>query len=370
MPAITEIEWKKHFEESTRIKFEEIEKSIRNMGSNSVREFARKYSSFSKDFDNLKRDSFIRNMGRAKLERLPLDYPNDQLKKVFNKYFSKEKPFGANGKKAEFPDAFVLASLEKYAKTNNIDRIIVFANDKDITEYKSDCLMSMDPNTYLNDLVTTKIPELEQKETERISADISRLYRYLDSKPETLIENINKEIIQFLSDPTSYIDRFDYAEIDYISVDHIDLEISSKDLEIRSVNEDDIEVLCFADADAKVSVKHFNEDESIWDSEDKEYIYESYTTTRLDLSSVLPVTLLFPRMEKDEVDEQDEKTDIDVEISIVDFINLQDAIDSNYASDNVFEDDLNGELPQLIKDMTELKEKVNTMTTLLNKRPK
>lgn len=365
MPAITEKEWHLHFEENARVKFDITEKPIRVMGKKRSQEFLDKYSTLSKDYEDLIREVFKSNMERANLEKLPIDYPNDQLKKIFDKYFSKEKPFGTNGKKSEFPDAFVLASLEKYAKSKGI-KILVFAKDKDFIEYASDCLELKDPNTYLNELVTKRIPEAEKRE--RISADISRLYKYIDSKPRHLLQQIQEEVTRFLSDYTSYIDLLDYADIEEISIDNLNLDISAKDMEIHSVDEDDIEVLCFVDIDVKVRVKYFDEDESIWDSEEKDYLFKSYSTMDLDLSSVLPVTFLFPRLE--DGDEFDEWNNLDVEVILVDSINLQEVIDNYRTYNETFGDIQNEDLPKLVKDMTELKDKVNLMTNLLNKKSK
>ena len=100
MPAITEKEWHLHFEENARVKFDITEKPIRVMGKKRSQEFLDKYSTLSKDYEDLIREVFKSNMERANLEKLPIDYPNDQLKKIFDKYFSKEKPFGTNGKKS------------------------------------------------------------------------------------------------------------------------------------------------------------------------------------------------------------------------------------------------------------------------------
>lgn len=364
MPAITEREWFKHFEENTKIKFDEIEKRTRLMGKKRAQEFLEKHSSLSKEYDDLMRDTFKSNMERAHLVRLPIEYPNDQLKKIFDKYFAKEKPFGSNGKKAEFPDAFVLASLEKYAESNGV-RILVFAKDKDFTEYASDYLEFQEPNSYLNELVTKIIPEMEQRETKMISADISKLYQYIDSKPKFLLDHIQEETTRFLSDPTTYIDLLDYAEIEDITVDNLNLDISAKDMEIHTVNDDDIEALCFVDIDVTVSVKYFNEDESIWDSEEKEYIYKSYSTMNLILSSVLPVTFLFPRLGEEVIANWDS---LDVDVLMVDTINLQEEIDNYRTNEGHYGDIPNEDIPKLVKDMTELKEKVNLMTNLLNKK--
>ena len=58
------------------------------------------------------------------------------VEKVFNDYFEKQKPFGEGNKKDEFPDAFVLTSLEKYSSEIN-RQIIVLSCDGDMNGYTS-----------------------------------------------------------------------------------------------------------------------------------------------------------------------------------------------------------------------------------------
>jgi len=61
---------------------------------------------------------------------------------VFEKYFAREPPFGQGKKKAEFPDAFVLETLEEWSKkTGNV--VHVLSTDPDMKSYceRSDRLL-------------------------------------------------------------------------------------------------------------------------------------------------------------------------------------------------------------------------------------
>jgi hypothetical protein len=50
---------------------------------------------------------------------------------VFEQYFSRQPPFGEGKKKAEFPDAFVLAALTRWCEENR-ERMYVISNDADM----------------------------------------------------------------------------------------------------------------------------------------------------------------------------------------------------------------------------------------------
>ena len=60
-------------------------------------------------------------------------------------------PFAGKGKEKEFPDAFVLQTLEKYAADNQIKKVIVLSEDGDMTDYQSPVLdTSEDYKMYLS----------------------------------------------------------------------------------------------------------------------------------------------------------------------------------------------------------------------------
>lgn len=52
-------------------------------------------------------------------------------KPIFDKYFNQEPPFGTGKKKSEFPDAFTLATLEKWCEDNSTE-IYVISGDADM----------------------------------------------------------------------------------------------------------------------------------------------------------------------------------------------------------------------------------------------
>ena len=61
----------------------------------------------------------------------------EMLRAFLRNILNKKKPFGAKGKDKEFPDAFVLTSLEAFAKDKHIRHIIILSKDADMNEYES-----------------------------------------------------------------------------------------------------------------------------------------------------------------------------------------------------------------------------------------
>ena len=88
-------------------------------------------------------NSFREYKSKSEYINLPInsESPND----VFKLYFKKQYPFGMNKKKNEFPDAFILSSLHRYAKFKGIC-IYVVSSDNDMKNYceNVDCLCHID----------------------------------------------------------------------------------------------------------------------------------------------------------------------------------------------------------------------------------
>lgn len=307
-------------------------------------------------------------MDGAKVIKLGFDYPSDYLKIVLEKYFAQEKPFGPKGKAKEFPDAFVLASLEKYAEEHGIDKIIVFACDGDMHEYVSPVLESKEAVEYLNDVVTVKMPAFLKEETEKVERDTSRLYQYIGYKLETLLNQICYKVEEFLSDVSNYEERFNYVEIDEAYVDELNLDSSVKNMEIHSIEEEVMTALFFVDVDASIRVRHFDEEESIWDSEDKKYIHQEFKTTVLNITSTVAVTIDFDRTI---MDIQHEHI---AEITDVDMDNVQDAINDDGWRYESFGWSSMGKLAQMAQTMrrtqelfkmpTQIQEAISSMQSL------
>lgn len=328
LPVITEQEWRKHFLEDADIKLKsyDVERKLALLGKNDAAlDFVKKYKALIDSYDSSEELEKVFADKIAQDGIIRIDYPffENTTASVFDKYFKKEKPFGPSGKSKEFPDAFVLAALEKYAQVNELKRIVVFSQDKDMTEYSSALLVGQKIGEFLNELVTTRIPDADKKEKQE--HDINKLFYYInDAKPVFEIA-LKERIEEYLSDTDCYISHFCYADIDDVKDIEISLDITAKDMEIISITDETIEAICFPEIDGNVKVRHFSEEDSLWDSEDKEWIVETYNTSDVEISSYCPVTV---RMERNELEMGQEPH---VEIIDVDFRPLQISLnDENY----------------------------------------
>lgn len=328
LPIITEKEWLKHFrgQAELNLKSREIERKLELLGHNgSASEFLKQYNALLDSFDVSREieKNFKMNISHDGVIKIDYSFFEDATAGVFDKYFKQEKPFGAGGKVKEFPDAFVLAALEKYAKENKLERIVIFSLDKDMLGYCCPLLVEQPINEYLNNLITERIPSANKKEKQRI--DIDKLFNYIHAGKPEFKSALRKRIEQYLTDTDCYTVHFYYADIADVSDLKFSIEITAKDMDILSVSDDSIEAVCFPEIDGTVQVTHFSEEDSIWDSEEKEWFYESYKTTEVEISSYFPVVV---RMERDELDMGQ---DPDVKIVDIDFRPLQSSLDNeNY----------------------------------------
>lgn len=328
LPIITEKEWLKHFKEYAILKIEvnQVKKRLALLGQNEIAsEFLNKYESLLHSYNS---EEEIDRIFKEKITHkgiIRIDYPffEDVTTEVFNKYFKQEKPFGTGGKTKEFPDAFVLAALEKYATENKLDHVALFSLDKDMSEYHSRLLAAEPINEYLNNLLEERISSANKKEKQRI--DIDKLFNYIHAGKPEFKSALRKHIEQYLTDTDCYTAHFGYADIEDVSDLKFSLDITAKDMDILSVSDDIIEAVCFPEIDGTALITHFSEEDSIWDSEEKEWFYESYKTTEVEISSYLPVVV---RMERNELDMGQ---DPDVGIVDIDFRPLQSSLDDeNY----------------------------------------
>lgn len=326
MPEIAKREWFKHFEDKTFLKFEEVEKKAVLMGNtNNANEFVKSHKELTASYETLVRNSFEEHLKRAGVVIIPTSYANDTLESVVDRYFKKEKPFGDKGKEKEFPDAFILASLEKYAKEKGIPQIKVFSTDGDINLYNNELFIKEEAGQYLNDFISKRIPEHEQEEKcKRDGKDISRLTNYLKDGFCHYEKQVHDHVEVFLSDVALYEERFNYADIEEAYVESVKVGGSIKDMELLSVDDEAIRALCYVDVDAIVKVNHFCEEDSIWDSEDKKYIYEKYENTSVELSSVVKVIF---EMDRTELEMGQEPS---VAIHEIDTDDLEEVIDGDY----------------------------------------
>ena len=321
LPIITKQEWIKHIKDCTYFKFDDVKRKLQLLGNlPDVLKFADDFEKLTSTYSNIVVDSIDMQISNGNVEVIDYSFFSDTLSDVFDKYFKKTKPFGSNGKSKEFPDAFVLAALEKYAIKNSIEQIIIFSNDKDMIQYDSKRIEVKEIGTYLDDFLKNKLPSPNK---EKQIKDIDKLFSYIKSANPIFSKKLGTRITDFLSDESVYNERFCYVDIDDVSDINIELDISAKDMEIISITDDEITAVCFPEIDGTVKVLHFSEEDSIWDSEDKCYFHKAYIKSTIELSSYVKVYVKLHR------EPLDMGQDPYVEIDDVDFSSLQDSIDYN-----------------------------------------
>lgn len=180
---------------------------------------------------------------------------------VFRKYFESEPPFSEKGdKKAEFPDAFVLGALEKYIEENRDKCIMVVSNDVDWITALSD-----KPSVRLVDSIDSALQLLNKSECkiegclESVYSDVSAYIR-------------NKATLDIWFEINDY-DCQEEIEIETVRLENIDnnrvvpLRLSDSILTLQV--ELDIAV------DGSTTIADY--DNSVWDHEDKCYIFTSFS---------------------------------------------------------------------------------------------
>ncbi|MDN5553149.1 PIN domain-containing protein, partial [Prevotella sp.] len=327
MPEIAKREWIKHYNVATKLKFAEVERKTIIMGkTKEANGFLTEHEKLANTYDTIVLDAFNEHMNRANVIEIPTSYVCDKLESVVNRYFAKEKPFGDKGKEKEFPDAFILASLEKYAAENSIKQIQIFSTDGDMCEYNNTLFINRDPSAYLNEFLSKRIPEHEEEieKRERDKKDITRLFDYIKNNSTDLEPNIRKYVEKYLDDVSRYSEHFNYVDINEVSIKTLNLISNVKDIEILTVESECLQAIYYVNLDTKININHFSEENSVWDPEEKGYIFENYIDSDVEITSTIKVTIEMDRT----ASEINQKPKID--IIEIDTDDLQDAIDGDY----------------------------------------
>lgn len=187
--------------------------------------------------------------------------PYADSSEVFRKYFESEPPFSdKKDKKAEFPDAFVLGALEKYLENNPDTCVMVVSNDNDWAAALSD-----KPNALLVDSIDSALQILnktEHKIGECLSSVISDVSAYIGDKATT---DIWFEINNYECQEETEVEAVRFVDFDNNGI--VPLLLSDNKLMLQV--DLDIEV------DGSTTIVDY--DNSIWDHEDRCYIFTSFS---------------------------------------------------------------------------------------------
>lgn len=211
-----------------------------------------------------------------------LDYSYCQdVETIFKKYFEREYPFAGKGKEKEFPDAFVLQALEKYAADNQIKKVIVLSEDGDMTDYQSPVLdTSEDYKMYLS----RKLKE---------DADLSGFEEALNDSLPNLERQINLKVEALLTNPGTYQEVINLNEVSDVSLNGFEVILNSKDYYITSINEHSIDIDLHAKVDFSVCVGYLDLESSYYDREYDQWLVRNFVFNNIVRSDNIVVKLKY-----------------------------------------------------------------------------
>lgn len=211
-----------------------------------------------------------------------LDYSYCQdVESIFEKYFEREYPFAGKGKEKEFPDAFVLQALEKYAADNQIKKVIVLSEDGDMTDYQSPVLdTSEDYKMYLS----RKLKE---------DADLSGFEEALNDSLPNLERQINLMVEALLTNPGTYQEVINLNEVSDVSLNVFEVILNSKDYYITSINEHSIDIDLHAKVDFSVCVEYLDLESSYYDREYDQWLVRNFVFNNIVRSDNIVVKLKY-----------------------------------------------------------------------------
>ena len=211
-----------------------------------------------------------------------LDYSYCQdVEAVFEKYFEKQYPFAGKGKEKEFPDAFALQAIEKYAADNQIKKVIVLSEDGDMTDYQSPVLdTSEDYKMYLS----RKLKE---------DADLSGFEEALNDSLPNLERQINLKVEALLTNPGTYQEVINLNEVSDVSLNRFKVILNSKDYYITSINEHSIDIDLHAKVDFSVCVEYLDLESSYYDREYDQWLVRNFVFNNIVRSDNIVVKLKY-----------------------------------------------------------------------------
>ena len=285
MPEITRQEVYKHIKSAVRQSWKAFNKDSRIFRNNFDVDNWRKGTNEKVETDRIL-GLFKKFLAETHTRILDYSYCTN-AEKVFTNYFQHFKPFGEGQKKDEFPDAFVLTSLEKYSEEQR-QRVVVLSTDSDMNEYESKRLVNEEYGRYIS-----------KKVAEGIALDeMTRLL--CDDKP-SLIREIRDAATDYLDDFRLYLTRLNLTEVSYHSVNEVDVEFNESDYEIISVNDNYFELEIEPEITFKVDVDYVNYDCG-YGTEDENYEVNGSTTARATLRYYLGRNSRRPYLEIDDMD--------------------------------------------------------------------
>ena len=207
----------------------------------------------------------------------------DNVGEVFDKYFSKKKPFGIEKKKDEFPDAFIIQSLEKYCKKNSLNqKIKVLTTDRDYVDSSSYLTIVRDYGKYISEKLATK-------------EEFDQLYEEMNIEASFFKNHWQEEIEKILNIEDTYSEYCNYGEVSFIEVECCDIDLDCRDLYILNNEENAIIFDVYPTVNFSVKIIYHDTSEAWYDKEYDEWYGDEWKEDTLNLSVPFESTIRFDK---------------------------------------------------------------------------
>lgn len=224
---------------------------------------------------------FAEFLTSAKVTEVPMT--GDDVEAVFEAYFGRRAPFGTGKKKAEFPDAFIVAALDRWCSVNDEQMYVITGDGID---QASGSVMKGNGSSGEDD--EAKSMTMACRAT-RTLIPLSRLSAFLDlitleEQTETIARARASAALQWCAANESRI-RAEVSTL-FLDLDFIpdDFEVEVENVDVATVVltpaelidiEDDSAFLTFrAHVDYTVDAFVTDPESGIWDSEDKVMLFQ------------------------------------------------------------------------------------------------
>ncbi len=188
-------------------------------------------------------------------------------------YFSGEFPFSEGKKKDEFPDAISLLSLKVWAK-NNKKIVYIISDDNDL---KGFCL---DSEYFISIRHLSEFLDLYNRAEERLT---NIVHGYIDKEIKWITDNIENS---FKDCSFTYENNWD-SNVNSITIKDTEID----EIDIIKVEDSRAIITLRAEISYTANITGPDYDNSVWDSEDKEYIFIEHFNVDFDFYDVYIVSM-------------------------------------------------------------------------------
>lgn len=210
---------------------------------------------------------FLEQLKIANVCRIPLQ-ENLDISSIVDAYFRKEPPFSEK-KKSEFPDAFVLKSLELWCKDNK-QTCVILSNDNDMLNYKSEYLEPKNKDDYMKSLIL-RIQEERCKEKEEINRICHNAFLNL-CDDVNIRRSISNWVREQLDNEVLYCTALQIEDINDYSINESNIEFFD-DLDLVGTYDGCLVHRVAVEVCTDVVVNHPDYDTAYYDGEDKQWYF-------------------------------------------------------------------------------------------------